>query len=263
MKKGDIIWVILLLCLLGLFVIPATRETILAASSTHPYIGGFIQFAILATMGDLFGKRIVSGEYQFSSQVYLRAVVWGIIGCMVTLVFPVFMGGAALAQAEGLLPFAGVALAQAFCGSSIMNLTFAPAMNTFHRLMELWIETASAKESVSLKGLIAKIDWTAFVTFNWLKVGICFWIPVHTIVFLLPENVRVVVAAFSSIALGIILSLASKKGSSSGKLPEEIAYLKSNQRNDIIYVMSFFLLTGSSLIQDALKNEKDLVFILL
>ncbi|MBO0452522.1 MULTISPECIES: hypothetical protein [Enterococcus] len=223
MKKGDIVWGLLLAGLLVLFVIPATRDPILAASGAHPYIGGFIQFGILATMGDLFGKRIVAGEYQFSSQVLLRAVVWGIIGCMVTLVFPVFMGGAGLAQAGKLLPFAGVSFAQAFCGSSIMNLTFAPAMNTFHRIMELWIETSAAKEPVTLKGLIGKIDWATFVTFNWLKVGICFWIPVHTIVFLLPENIRVVVAAFSSIALGIILSFASKKGSSTAKMTEKEA----------------------------------------
>lgn len=221
MKRGDIVWGLLLASLLVLFVIPATRDSILAASSAHPYIGGFVQFSILATMGDLFGKRIASGDYHFSAQVLLRAIVWGIIGCMVTLVFPVFMGGAGLAQAGKLLPFAGVSLAQAFFGSSIMNLTFAPAMNTFHRIMELWIETAAAKEPVTLKGLIGKIDWTAFVTFNWLKVGICFWIPVHTIVFLLPENIRVVVAAFSSIALGIILSFASKKGSSPTKISEE------------------------------------------
>ena len=204
MKKGDIVWGLLLASLLLLFVIPTTRDSILAASGAHPYLGGFIQFAILATMGDLFGKRIASGDYQFSSQVFLRSMV-----------FPVFMGGAGLAQAGKLLPFVGTSVAQAFFGSSIMNLTFAPAMNTFHRIMELWIETAAAKEPVSLKKLIGKIDWVAFVTFNWLKVGICFWIPVHTIVFLLPENIRVVVAAFSSIALGIILSFASKKGSRS------------------------------------------------
>lgn len=58
MKRGDIVWGLLLAGLLMLFVIPATRDSILAASSAHPYIGGFIQFAILATMGDLFGKRI-------------------------------------------------------------------------------------------------------------------------------------------------------------------------------------------------------------
>lgn len=223
MKKGDIIWVLLLAGLLALFVIPVTRDPILASSSAHPYIGGFIKFAILATMGDILGKRIASGNYQLSLQVLLRAIVWGIIGCMVTLVFPVFMGGAGAAQAGKLLPFAGVTFVQALCGSSIMNLTFAPAMNTFHRVMDIWIESAAANEPVTLKKIIGKIDWVSFVTFNWLKVGIFFWIPVHTIVFLLPENLRVIVAAFCSIALGIILSFASKKGSSDPKVEEKLA----------------------------------------
>lgn len=96
MKKGDIVWGLLLASLLLLFVIPTTRDSILTASGAHPYLGGFIQFAILATMGDLFGKRIASGDYQFSFQVFLRAIVWGIIGCMVTLVFPVYMGALVL-----------------------------------------------------------------------------------------------------------------------------------------------------------------------
>ena len=67
MKRGDIVWGLLLASLLVLFVIPATRDSILAASSAHPYIGGFVQFSILATMGDLFGKRIASGDYHFCS----------------------------------------------------------------------------------------------------------------------------------------------------------------------------------------------------
>lgn len=223
MKKGDIVWSFLLAGLLALFLIPFTRDPILSASEAHPYIGGFIKFAILATMGDILGKRIASGLYQLSTQVLLRSIVWGIIGCMVTLVFPVFMGGAGAAQSGGLLPFAGVSFVQALCGSSIMNLTFAPAMNTFHRVMDMWIEAAAAKEPVTLKKILEKIDWVSFVTFNWLKVGIFFWIPVHTIVFLLPENIRVIVAAFCSIALGIILSFASKKSSTPAGMTEKEA----------------------------------------
>lgn len=92
MKKGDIVWGVLLAFLLALFLVPFTRDPILSASEAYPYIGGFIKFAILATMGDILGKRIASGLYQLSTQVLLRSIVWGIIGCMVTLVFPVFMG---------------------------------------------------------------------------------------------------------------------------------------------------------------------------
>ncbi len=50
MKRGDIVWGAFAGRFVNAFVIPATRDSILAASSAHPYIGGFIQFAILATM---------------------------------------------------------------------------------------------------------------------------------------------------------------------------------------------------------------------
>lgn len=116
MKKGDIVWGLLLASLLLLFVIPTTRDSILAASGAHPYLGGFIQFAILATMGDLFGKRIASGDYQFSSQVFLRAIVWGIIGCMVTLVFPVYMGGRRSCSS-----WKTIAVRWHFCRSSLLR----------------------------------------------------------------------------------------------------------------------------------------------
>ena len=61
MKKGDIVWGFLLAGMLSLFLIPFNRDPILSASEAHPYIGGFIKFAILATMGDILGKRIASG----------------------------------------------------------------------------------------------------------------------------------------------------------------------------------------------------------
>lgn len=215
MKKGDLLWALMLFCMVMLFIVPVTRDPILLFSGAHPYVGGFIKFAILATMGDVLGKRIVSGDYQLSVQICLRAIFWGIIGCMVTLVFQVFMGGVGVAQEKGLLPFYEVTVAQAIFGSAIMNLTFAPAMNTFHRLMDLWIEAYYNKDGsdIMLANLVKKIDWPMFVSFNWLKVGIFFWIPVHSIVFLLPGDIRVVIAAFCSIALGIILSFAAKKSS--------------------------------------------------
>ena len=38
-----------------------------------------------------------------------------------------------------------------------------------------------------------------------------FWIPAHTVTFLLPPEYRVFVAALLSIALGLILALASSR----------------------------------------------------
>lgn len=211
MRRGDLMWGLLLVFCVLLFVIPATREWILLRSAASPYLSGFIKFLILATMGDALGKRIVAGSYQIDLQLIQRGLVWGLIGCMVTLVFQVFMGGAGYAQTGGLLPFQENLIAQAFFGSTIMNLTFAPVMNTFHRVMDLWIEARSKKQPTELASLLKKIDWVRFVTFNWIQVGICFWIPVHTVVFLLPPEIRVIVAAFCSIFLGVILSLAAKQ----------------------------------------------------
>lgn len=221
MKKGDILWSTLLLFLVLLFLLPLTREPILQASGAQPYLAGFIKFALLASMGDVLGKRIVTGVYEFSTATIYRGLVWGIIGLMVTLVFPVFMGGASVAQSEQLLPWSEISVAQAFFGSSIMNLTFAPVMNTFHRILDLLIDARQAGELPTFKELISRIDWPTFVTFNWLKVGVFFWIPVHTLIFLLPEDIRVASAAFSSIALGVILSFAAKKEASEYTLVKE------------------------------------------
>lgn len=214
MKKEDLAWGTILLLCIFIFVIPTSRELVLAASNQHPYIAGFIKFAILAMLGELLGKRIVTGRYSFPASFIFRMVVWGIIGLMVTLVFQVYMGGAATAQEVGILPFFGSNLALAIFGSSIMNVTFAPVMNTFHRLCDLFLEIKvdnKSQEKISIALLIKKIDWVEFITFNWLKIGIFFWIPVHSLIFLLPTNYRVVAAAFSSIALGIILAYATKR----------------------------------------------------
>ena len=46
----------------------------------------------------------------------------------------------------------------------------------------------------------------------------CFWIPAHTITFLLPENYRILSAGFLSIALGLILTLAKKRRNTNEEL---------------------------------------------
>ena len=54
-----------------------------------------------------------------------------------------------------------------------------------------------------------------FVSFVLMKTIPIFWIPAHTITFLLPSEYRVLSAAFLSIALGAILAFAKKKKISS------------------------------------------------
>lgn len=212
MKKGDLYWFLALMIWVVILAVPASRTVFMAVTEAHPYLGGFVKFAILASMGDLLGARVLSGQWKKPNGFLYRALIWGIIGLMVTLVFTVFMGGVAAAQASGRLPFEGVVLAQAFFGSTIMNLTFGPMMMAFHRFTDLFIDLKYEKKGgkVTLTELVKRNDWESLVTFSWAKTCPLFWIPAHTVVFMLPSAYRVLVSAFLSIALGLLLALARK-----------------------------------------------------
>jgi len=214
-KKGDFMWGAVLLLWILILAIPTSRLVFIEVTDAHPYMGGFLKFFILASMGDWLGIRILKGQWIIPKGFIYKAIVWGIIGMMITLVFTVFTGGAQVAQTAGRLPFAGSKLAQAFFGSAIMNLTFGPMMYIYHKFGDLFIDLKYEKNGgkVTVKELVDRIDWYTIVSFSWLKTCIFIWIPCHTIVFLLPVEYRVLASAFLSILLGVLVA-ASKKGKS-------------------------------------------------
>ncbi|MEL7647582.1 MAG: hypothetical protein AAGU76_05785 [Sedimentibacter sp.] len=212
MKKGDLLWGAALLAWIVMLAVPTSRQSFMAVTGAHPYMGGFIKFMILATMGDLLGTRLVKGKYVIPEGVVYRAIGWGVIGMMVTLMFTLFMDGAGAAQSKGLLPFAGSRIAQAFFGSAVMNLTFGPMMMVFHKFMDLFIDAKyESKRKITLSSLVDRLDWHTLVQFSWAKTCTMFWIPAHTVVFMLPSEIRVLVSAFLSIALGLLLAFAKKE----------------------------------------------------
>ena len=212
-RKGDFLWASVLLIWILILIVPATRTTFIEVTEAHPYMGGFFKFFILASMGDWLGVRILKGEWIIPKGFILKAIVWGILGMMITLVFTVFTAGAGAAQAAGKLPFAGSKLAQAFFGSTIMNLTFGPMMYIYHKFGDLIIDVSYEKKGskITVKDLVDRVDWYTIVSFSWLKTCIFVWIPCHTIVFLLPAEYRVLASAFLSILLGIIIAISKKK----------------------------------------------------
>ena len=120
-KKGDFLWGAVLLLWILILAIPTMRTVFMETTDAQPYMGGFFKFFILATMGDLLGGRILNGHWTIPRGFIFKAMVWGVLGMMITLVFTVFTGGAAVAQTTGKLPFAGSKLAQAFFGSAIID----------------------------------------------------------------------------------------------------------------------------------------------
>ncbi len=219
MKKLDFLWLATLAFIVVILVVPVTHEAFIAATKAHPYIMGFIKVAILASMGELLALRIVAGGWKKPVGMTYRAIVWGFLGVIFVIVFELFSGGTASATSKGLLPVlgneAGAKYLTAFFTSAFMNLIFAPTFMAFHRITDTYIDlgggTLSGIMKVKLKDVVLKIDWLGFVSFVVVKTIPFFWIPAHTITFILPPEYRVLMASFLSIALGGILAFAKKK----------------------------------------------------
>lgn len=219
MKKHDIIWIAALIAVIIFLIFPSTHEFFVHNTKTHPYLMGFIKVMILATMGELLALRIASGEWKKPVGVMYRAIVWGFLGMGFVIAFELFASGVSGAISKGLLPkfeqgFTST-LVFAFFTSTFMNLIFAPTFMAFHRITDTYIDLGEGKLDrifkVSLYDVIDKINWYSFIDFVVLKTIPFFWIPAHTVTFLLPGEYRVLMAAFLSIALGGILAFAKKQ----------------------------------------------------
>ena len=212
MQKRGIIWTGLLFIIIAILVIPASREVFESLTDSYPYIMGFIKFTILATMGEILSLRIKNRQWKRPTGVVYRALIWGFLGIWITMVFSLFNSGVASLQTSGMLPGDPNGLSLAFQTSLFMNMIFAPTMMGFHRITDTYVDKyARGKRNIKLNGVVRDIDWEGFVTFVLLKTIPLFWIPAHTIVFLMPDVYRIIAAAFLSIALGGILAFAAAK----------------------------------------------------
>jgi hypothetical protein len=183
----------------------------------------FLKFAILATTGEALGLRIKTGEYWYKGFGLLpRAIVWGFLGLTIKLAFVVFTKGtigflAYLGFADApeafVGPFTGLKIFVAFSISTCMNLIYAPIMMTLHKITDTHIlanggTVSSLLKPINFGGILSKIDWNIQWNFVFKKTIPFFWIPAHTITFLLPEEYQILFAALLGIALGVILALA-------------------------------------------------------
>jgi hypothetical protein len=152
-------------------------------------------------------------------------VVWGFLGLAINLAFNIFAAGTpaflaymgvknAPAAMSG--SFSLLKLADAFAISTCMNLIFAPVMMTFHKITDTHIienkgKVASLLRPIAFQRILQNLNWDIMWNFVFKKTIPFFWIPAHTITFLLPAEFRVLFAAILGIALGLILAIGSHK----------------------------------------------------
>jgi len=166
LKKGDFFWLFNLTVFVVILIIPVTHKMFVKFTTEHAYLGGFIKFFLLATMGELLAIRIVTGDWNIPKGLLYRAFVWGLLGMAIVLIFSVFAAGIASALANGFLPGGNSQFAFAFFVSFIMNLSFAPTMMAFHRITDTFIDLKyeNKKGKVTLSEVIKRIDWDVFVS---------------------------------------------------------------------------------------------------
>ncbi len=229
MKRKDFILILGIIALFApFFISPGLLSFYKQFNLEHGMIMSFIKFAILATLGEVIGLRIKTGNYnQKGFGIIPRAIVWGVLGLTIQMSFIIFPTGAprfleylgmeGASQALSLQGLPWQKILTAFIVSATMNTIFAPVMMTIHKITDIHIERNGGTISglfkpIQMGDIMASINWKVQWGFVFKKTIPFFWIPAHTITFLLPPEYRVLFAAILGIVLGILLAMAAVMG---------------------------------------------------
>jgi hypothetical protein len=224
MKKKDIIFLIcVVIAFSPFFIFPGVLKFYKSFNLQHGMIMSFIKFGILATLGEVIGLRIREGiYYKKDFGILPKAIVWGFLGMLIKFAFIVFATGVpnflrymGFALSEDILEgaFTFIKVLTAFSISLSMNCIFAPIMMTLHKITDVHI----ARTGGTLKGFFSPmafgdifihLKWNVMWNFVFKKTIPLFWVPAHTITFLLPPQHRVLFAAILGIVLGVFLAIA-------------------------------------------------------
>ncbi len=203
MNKKDFIWIIVLALCIVLILSPVFKSL----TKAQPYLAGFIKFFLLATMGEILALRIKNKKYVVPSYLLIRALIWGVIGFFVVLAFGVFYSGVGLSFCITRIKFF-----HALLTSIVMNFTFGIVMMASHNITDKYLELRSEGKKPNTMDAVNAVDWPKFIDFVVFTTIPMFWIPAHTVTFMLPPQFRVFAAALLSILLGLILAFASNRG---------------------------------------------------
>lgn len=212
MKLKDIPVIGLTGILAFFFAYPETRSYYESAYKAMPILLTFFKFAFLATAGEMVALRVKEGiYYRKDFGVVPKMIIWGVLGIFIYFAFIIFSTGV-----PNLMPLSirNNRILQALLISVFMNIIFAPIMMITHHITDNFIHLNKGKFRLSQFNILNQlkdINWEKMWSFVFLKTIPLFWIPAHTITFLLKPELRTVFAASLSVVLGIFLGIRRKK----------------------------------------------------
>lgn len=176
---------------------------------TNHYVLSFIKFAILATLGEVIAASIKNKKLTIPHSIGYRMFIWGLLGIWIAFMMGIFASAIGELVLKGREVTFMTKLEFAFITSLVMNTSFGPIFMILHKHTDTFLDLRyeNKGEKISLKKICSSIDYYGYIK-NIIIVTIpAFWLPAHTITFLLPGEFRVIFAAALSICLGVILSL--------------------------------------------------------
>ena len=163
----------------------------------YPIYSAMVQFAVLGTLGDVFSKWMQIGKIYKPYNLFtilLKMLEWAIIAVTIKYAFIGFQGFVDGLMEHGLIPKLGL-FGRAFTVSLTMNLQYGLFLVIFHRFLDNLIAKQNNWKNID-KGMFSLI-W--------------FWIPVHTITFMLEKPYQIGLAAIWSVVLGFILGYYNRQ----------------------------------------------------
>jgi hypothetical protein len=228
MKRADgIVIAAVLLLLLPFFIFDSPYLIYKELNAGHPLALAAMKFGMLATFGEMLAARIKTGIYcKKGFGLIPRMIVWGLLGIWIAFAMKTFAAGVpAVLEKIGLygaeqtmkedLSFTRFFVS--FCISVAMNTGFAPVFMTLHKITDMHIAQYKGSlrcliSPIRFRQLLSGLNWDVQWNFVFKKTIPFFWIPAHTVTFILSEDFQVLFAALLSVALGLILAFASRKG---------------------------------------------------
>lgn len=227
MKKTDILFALIVVILFIPFVVSEQAYAwYISFNESHGMVMSFLKFAVLATMGEMLGLRISTGNYYFKGfGVLPRAIVWGFFGMVINMAIIVFSTGVPafavyLGMDDAREVFAGPMswgkVGLAFAVSVTMNSLFGTVFMTFHKITDTHIlqhggSLRALITPIQMGKIIKNLNWDVQWNFVFKRTIPLFWFPAHTITFLLPGEMRVLFAALLGVLLGVLLAIAARK----------------------------------------------------